>query len=69
MRGFLAGYPMVDFKVTVFDGSYHDVDSNELSFKMAGRWPSRTRMTRARPTLLEPMMKVEVTRRASTPAT
>ena len=37
VRGYLAGYPVVDFKVTVFDGSYHDVDSNEMSFKMAGR--------------------------------
>ena len=36
-RGYLAGYPVVDFKVTLYDGSYHDVDSNELSFKMAGR--------------------------------
>ena len=42
MRGYLAGYPMVDFRVTVFDGSYHDVDSNELSFKMAGRSRSGT---------------------------
>jgi elongation factor G len=60
MRGFLAGYPMVDFKVTVFDGSYHDVDSNELSFKMAGRLAFKDAMSRARPTLLEPIMNVEV---------
>jgi elongation factor G len=59
-RGFLAGYPMVDLKVTVFDGSYHDVDSNEMSFKMAGRLAIRDAMTRARPTLLEPVMTVEV---------
>lgn len=59
-RGYLAGYPMVDLKVTVFDGSYHDVDSNEMSFKMAGRLAIRDAMTRARPTLLEPVMTVEV---------
>ncbi len=60
VRGFLAGYPMVDFRVTVFDGSYHDVDSNELSFKMAGRLAFKDAMTRARPTILEPIMNVEV---------
>ncbi len=59
-RGYLAGYPMVDFKVTVYDGSYHAVDSNELSFKMAGRLAFRDAMTRARPTILEPVMNVEV---------
>jgi elongation factor G len=59
-RGFLAGYPMVDFKATVFDGSYHAVDSNELSFKMAGSLAFKDAMTRARPTILEPVMKVEV---------
>ena len=59
-RGFLAGYPMVDLKVTVYDGSYHDVDSNEMSFKMAGRLAVRDAMTRAKPTLLEPVMLVEV---------
>lgn len=59
-RGYLAGYPMVDLKVTVFDGSYHDVDSNEMSFKMAGRLAIRDAMTRAKPTLLEPIMTVEV---------
>ncbi len=59
-RGYLAGYPMVDFKVTVFDGAYHDVDSNELSFKMAGSLAFKDAMTRARPTLLEPIMDVEV---------
>ncbi len=59
-RGYLAGYPMVDFRVTVFDGSYHDVDSNELSFNMAGSLAFRDAMTRARPTLLEPVMNVEV---------
>jgi elongation factor G len=60
LRGFLAGYPMVDFKATVFDGSYHAVDSNELSFKMAGTLAFKDAMTRARPTILEPVMQVEV---------
>jgi elongation factor G len=60
MRGFLAGYPMVDFKATVFDGSYHAVDSNELSFKLAGSLAFKDAMTRARPTILEPIMQVEV---------
>ena len=60
VRGYLAGFPMVDFRVTVFDGSYHDVDSNELSFKMAGRLAFKDAMTRARPTILEPVMHVEV---------
>ena len=60
MRGYLAGYPMVDFKATVYDGSYHAVDSNELSFKMAGSLAFKDAMSRARPTILEPVMKVEV---------
>jgi elongation factor G len=59
-RGYLAGYPVVDFKVTVYDGSYHDVDSNELSFKMAGRIAFRKCMEQAKPCLLEPIMKVEI---------
>jgi elongation factor G len=59
-RGYLAGYPMVDFRVTLFDGSYHDVDSNELSFKLAGSLAFKDAMTRARPTMLEPIMNVEV---------
>jgi elongation factor G len=59
-RGYLAGYPMVDFRVTVFDGSYHDVDSNELSFKLAGSLAFKDAMTRARPTILEPIMNVEI---------
>jgi elongation factor G len=60
MRGYLAGYPMVDFRVTVYDGSYHDVDSNELSFKLAGSLAFKDAMTRAKPTILEPIMNVEV---------
>ena len=60
MRGYLAGFPMVDFKATVFDGSYHQVDSNELSFKMAGSLAFKDAMTRAKPTILEPVMTVEV---------
>ena len=59
-RGYLAGFPVVDFKVTLFDGSYHDVDSNELSFKMAGRIAFRKCMEQAKPVLLEPVMSVEV---------
>ena len=59
-RGYLAGYPVVDFRVTVFDGSYHDVDSNEMSFKMAGRLAFRKAMESCKPCLLEPVMKVEI---------
>jgi elongation factor G len=60
-RGFLAGYPVVDFKVVLYDGSYHEVDSNELSFKTAGRIAFRKAVEAAKPTLLEPVMKVEIT--------
>src|SRR5260370_10899776 len=59
--GYLAGYPVVDFRVILYDGSYHDVDSNELSFKMAGRLAFRQGMEQAKPTLLEPVMHVEIT--------
>src|SRR5512146_1483116 len=59
-RGYLAGYPVVDFKVTLYDGSYHDVDSNELSFKVAGRLAFKKAMEQAKPCLLEPVMKVEI---------
>jgi elongation factor G len=60
-RGYLAGYPVVDFRVILYDGSYHDVDSNELSFKMAGRIAFKKAMEQAKPTLLEPIMSVEIT--------
>ncbi len=60
-RGFLAGYPVVDFRVILYDGSYHDVDSNELSFKTAGRIAFKKAMEQAKPTLLEPIMHVEIT--------
>jgi elongation factor G len=60
-RGFLAGFPVVDFRVTLYDGSYHDVDSNELSFKTAGRIAFRKAMEQAKPTLLEPIMNVQIT--------
>ena len=58
--GVLAGYPVVDVKVTLFFGSYHDVDSNENAFKMAGSMAFKEGMRRADPVLLEPMMQVEV---------
>ncbi len=60
-RGYLAGFPVVDFRVILYDGSYHDVDSNELSFKTAGRIAFKKAMEQAKPTLLEPIMKVEIT--------
>jgi elongation factor G len=60
LRGYLAGYPVVDFRVVVTDGSYHDVDSSEMAFRLAGRLAFRDGMTRAKPTLLEPIMNVEV---------
>jgi elongation factor G len=59
-RGWLAGYPVVDFRVVLLDGSYHDVDSNELSFKLAGRLAFRKCMEQAKPVLLEPVMHVEI---------
>ncbi|MFP5378314.1 MAG: elongation factor G, partial [Vicinamibacteria bacterium] len=60
LRGYLAGYPVVDIRVTLYDGQYHDVDSNELSFKTAGSLAFKDAMSKARPTLLEPVMNVEV---------
>jgi elongation factor G len=59
-RGYLAGYPVVDFKVTLYDGSYHDVDSSEMAFKVAGRKAFKAGMEAAKPALLEPVMSVEV---------
>ena len=60
-RGFLAGFPVVNFRVILYDGSYHDVDSNDLSFQMAGRIAFKKAMESAKPTLLEPIMNVEIT--------
>ncbi len=60
-RGFLAGYPVVDFKVRLLDGQYHDVDSSELAFKIAGSLAWKEAMAKASPVLLEPVMKVEIT--------
>ena len=59
-RGFLAGYPVVDFKVILYDGSYHEVDSSELAFKIAGSLAFKKAMEQARPVLLEPIMNVEI---------
>jgi len=59
-RGFLAGYPMVDFKVRLLDGQYHDVDSSEMAFKIAGSLAYKDAMQNAKPTILEPVMKVEI---------
>jgi elongation factor G len=59
VRGVIAGYPLVDFKAECFDGSYHDVDSNEMSFKMAGIMAFRNVTPKARPVLLEPLMDVD----------
>jgi elongation factor G len=58
--GVLAGYPMLDVKVSIFDGSYHDVDSNEMAFKIAGSMCFREAARNADPVLLEPIMKVEI---------
>ena len=60
-NGVLAGYEMVDFKATLFDGSYHDVDSNEMAFKIAGSMAFKEAAKKASPVLLEPVMAVEVT--------
>ncbi|KAF0193671.1 MAG: elongation factor G [Bacillota bacterium] len=59
--GLLAGYPVVDLKATIYDGSYHDVDSSEMAFKIAGSMCFKTAMAKSNPALLEPVMKVEVT--------
>ena len=59
--GVIAGYPVVDVKATLYDGSYHDVDSSELAFKLAGSLATREGIKKAKPVLLEPVMKLEVT--------
>jgi len=60
-NGVLAGYPIVDIKATIFDGSYHDVDSSEMAFKIAGSMALKAAKDKCNPVLLEPIMKVEVT--------
>jgi elongation factor G len=60
-KGYLAGYPMVDFKATVYDGKFHPVDSSEMAFKIAGSLAFKKAMEACKPTLLEPIMDVEVT--------
>jgi elongation factor G len=60
-KGYLAGYPMVDFRVILYDGQYHDVDSSELAFKLAGALAYKEAMEKAGATLLEPVMNVEIT--------
>ena len=59
-NGILAGYEVVDFKVTVYDGSYHDVDSSEMAFKIAGSMALKDGLAKAKCVLLEPIMKVEI---------
>jgi elongation factor G len=59
-RGFLAGFPVVDFRASLYDGKYHDVDSSDMAFKIAGSLAFKEAMKQARPALLEPLMKVEV---------
>jgi len=59
-NGVIAGFPVVDVKVTLYDGSYHDVDSNEMAFKIAGSMAFKEGAKKAKPILLEPIMKVEV---------
>jgi elongation factor G len=59
--GVLAGYPVVDVKVTLYDGSYHEVDSSEMAFKIAGSMAFKDAMKKAAPVLMEPIMKVSIT--------
>ena len=59
-NGVLAGYPLIDIKARLFDGSYHDVDSNEMAFKIAASMALKNAISKCKPVLLEPMMKVEV---------
>ena len=60
LKGVVAGFPMVDFQVELFDGSYHDVDSSEMSFKIAGSLAFKDAVPKCRPTILEPVMSVEI---------
>jgi elongation factor G len=60
VKGFLAGFPMVDFKATVYDGKYHPVDSSEMAFKIAGSLAYKEAMEKCKPTILEPIMNVEI---------
>jgi elongation factor G len=60
LKGFVAGFPMVDFEVELYDGQYHDVDSSEMSFKVAGSLAYKDAVAKCRPTLLEPIMNVEI---------
>jgi elongation factor G len=60
LGGVVAGYEVIDVKVTLFDGSYHDVDSSEMAFKIAGSMAIKEGIKKAKPVLLEPMMKVEI---------
>jgi elongation factor G len=60
LKGFLAGYPVVDFRVRLKDGQYHDVDSSEMAFKIAGSLAFQQGMEAAKPTLLEPIMHVDI---------
>ena len=60
LKGVIAGFPMVDFQVELFDGSYHDVDSSEMSFKIAGSLAFKDAVPKCRPTILEPVMSVEI---------
>jgi elongation factor G len=61
VKGYLAGFPVVDFRVRLKDGQYHDVDSSEMAFKIAGSLAFQQGMEQARPTLLEPIMHVDIT--------
>jgi elongation factor G len=60
LKGYLAGYPMVDFQVELYDGQYHDVDSSEMSFKIAGSLAFKDAVPKCKPTILEPIMNVEI---------
>ncbi|OAD19316.1 Translation elongation factor EFG/EF2, domain protein IV domain protein, partial [Candidatus Thiomargarita nelsonii] len=59
-NGIIAGYPLIDIKVTLYDGSYHEVDSSEMAFKIAGSMCMKDGAKKAKPVLLEPIMAVEI---------